>query len=180
MTRRNLSILVTSLFLMAALSAVRAAASANNPGSAPHGTWYLALDAGPYGLDGLSLPGLVAVHADRTVLLSDAGDFGGMPFGRKDSPQFGSWRYTRAGIKIKTLFLQADSVGDVLAWFRVEIDLTRRNRNTMDGTVNVYTLGCDLPAPFAAFSCPDPIDKADEFVPADLPNVPVTLHRLRP
>ena len=179
-SRHSFSIHSVLLVAIAALSFQPTIASARHTSLVVHGTWYLALDATPYGLAGLSLPGLVALHADRTVLVIDAGDFGGMPFGTADSAQFGSWRYTRDGIRVVTLFLKADSVGDVQAWFRVEIDLSSKDRDTLEGTVNVYTLGCDKPAPFAAFSCPDPIEKADEFIPADLPDVPVTLRRLRP
>ena len=167
-------LVITALFLLPP------AAYARHSVPVTFGTWYLALDATPYGLDGLSLPGLVMLHADRSVLISDAGDFGGLPFGTSDSPQFGSWRYTGGGIKIVTLFLKADSVGDVQAWYRVEIDLHHTNRDTLKGVVNVYKRDCDEPAPFAAFSCPDPVERSAEFAPADLPDVPVTLHRLRP
>ncbi|GEM_PF-2910277 len=168
------------LSAIVALSLMPSMAAANHSRLVVPGTWYLALDATPYGLEGLSLPGLVALHADRTVLMSDAGDFGGLPFGTRDSAQFGSWKYTRGGIKVVALFLKADSAGDVMAWYRVELSLSGRNRNTLKGTVNVFTRSCDRPAPFAAFSCPDPIETAGEFVPADLPDVPVILRRLRP
>ena len=178
--RNRRTTLPALLLVVAALTFLSGPASARHFHAAPHGTWYLALDATPYGLAGLSLPGMVTLHADRTVLISDAGDFGGLPFGTADSPQFGGWRYTGSGIKIVTLFLKADLVGDVEAWYRVEIDVRRKGRNKLKGVVNVYRRDCDLQAPFAAFSCPNPIEKAGEFIPADLPDVPVTLYRLRP
>ncbi|HZD51712.1 MAG TPA: hypothetical protein VE175_01575 [Woeseiaceae bacterium] len=173
--RTFLALIATVLWLP-----VAASASAKHP---PWGTWFLALDAAPYGLpEGLVLPGLMTLHSDRTVLLSDGGDFGGMPLNARDSSQFGSWRYTKGHhIKVVTLFLQADLVGDVRSWFRVQFKLRQKNSNTLVGTVNVYQLACDLPAPFAAFSCPDPIEAADDFVRAEGPvNVPITFRRLRP
>ena len=156
-----------------------AIASAKGRHGPPHGTWYLALDATPYGLEGLSLAGLMSLHADRTVLISDGGDFGGVPLNTRDSAQFGSWRYAGGYIKIVTLFLQADSAGDVRYWSRVQIKLKAKDRNTLTGTVNVYRLACDVPAPFAVFSCPDPIESAEAFTRTDLPDVPVTFRRLQ-
>ena len=171
------------LVLLAAALWLPAAALAKGSHKSPSGTWYLALDAASFGLpEGLSLPGLMTLHSDRTVLISDGGDFGGMPFNVRDSSQFGAWRFAGGNLKIVTLFLQADPIGDVRSWFRVQIKLRARNRNTMTGTVNVFQLPCNVPgAPFAVFSCPDPIESAEEFVPAEGPrDVPVTFRRLRP
>ena len=141
------------------------------------GTYYLALDAGPFGLPpGLSLPGMLTLHRDRTAIIVDGGDFGGLPFDARDTAQLGSWRYSW---QVVLLFLTADSAtGDVRSWQRVHITLRRINRRTMEGEVNVFELPCDGPAPFPVFNCPDPIENADAFTPASPPDVPVPLRRL--
>ncbi len=146
----------------------------------PFGTWYVALDAGPFGLPpGLSLPGIMSIHLDRTAVLVDGGDFGGLPFATRDSAQLGSWRFTRNGIRVVMLFLQADAAtGDVLGWQRVHLSLRHRGRDTLVGDVNVFELKCEGPAPFPIFNCADPIENADRFEPASPPDVPVTLRRL--
>ena len=149
------------------------------------GTWYLALDAEPFGLPpGVSLPGLMTIHSDGTVLLADGGDFGGFPFMSRDSSQFGAWRYTRKGsLKVVTLFLQADAIsGDVSRWQRVQLSLRFADRHTLIGTVNVLGLDCMGPAIAGAFNCPDPIAGAGQFIPnpGEPVDVPVTLRRLKP
>lgn len=170
------------LVLLAVVLAAPLSTFAGGQKTKPVGTWYLALDAAPFGLpEGLSLPGLMTLHADQTVLVSDAGDFGGVPFNTKDSSQFGSWRLAHGHVQIVTLFLQADAAGEVRSWFRVQLKLRQQSRNRLNGTVNVYQLPCDIPAPAAAFSCPDPIRQQGDFVLAPGPtDVPVTLRRLAP
>ena len=146
------------------------------------GTYYLALDAAPFGLPpGLSLPGIMTLHADRTAIVVDGGDFGGLPFNTRDSAQLGSWRPTFTGMEVVLLFLQADAAtADVLSWQRVHITLKHRGRETLIGKVNVFQLACAGPAPFPVFNCPDPIESAADFVPNSPPDVPVTLRRLTP
>lgn len=181
MKRRHLAALLSQsvLLLFAATMASNANATGWGQHKKPQGTWYLELDASPYGFDGLNLTGMMTLHADRTVLIKDGGDFGGMPFNMQDSAQLGSWRYSRHHINIVTLFLQANSIGDPQSWFRVELELQVTDRDTLEGHVNVYQLACDIPSPFAVFSCPDPIEHADMFVPAaGPPNVPVKFRRL--
>ena len=144
------------------------------------GTYYLALDAEPFGLPpGLSLPGMLTLHGDRTAIIVDGGDFGGLPFDARDTAQLGSWRYSWEGVQVVLLFLTADgATGDVRSWQRVHITLRQTGRRTMEGEVNVFQLPCDGPAPFPIFNCPDPIENADAFTPASPPDVPVTLKRL--
>jgi hypothetical protein len=146
------------------------------------GTYYLALSVDPFELPlppGLSLPGLLTLHADRTAMIVDGGDFGGLPFDTRDSAQLGSWRYSRSGIQIVFLFLQAEaSTGDVRSWQRVHILIDERDHNVLRGKVNVFQLPCVGPAPFGVFNCPDPIESADDFLPNSPPDIPVTLHRL--
>ena len=168
--------------LFAAASLTPASASGWDAGRPIAGTYYLALSVDPFGLPlppGLSLPGLMTLHADRTATIVDGGDFGGLPFDTKDSPQLGAWRYGWEGIEVVFLFLQADgATGDVRSWQRVHITLRNEDRNTLVGEVNVYQLPCDGPAPFGIFNCPDPIENATAFTPNSPPDVPVTLRRL--
>ena len=151
-------------------------------GNNPAGAYTLALDAAPYGLPpGTMQPGLLMINADRTAQILDGGDFGGLPFNMRDSNQFGAWYRSRGHINIVTLFLQADAVGDLQYWYRVHIKVKPVARDTLGGIVNVFQLKCTLPAPFAAFSCPDTIENAGDFVPVDGPSdVPVTFRRFRP
>ena len=144
------------------------------------GTYYLALDAEPFGLPpGLSLPGLLTLHIDRTAIIVDGGDFGGLPFDARDSAQLGSWRYTREGIEVVMLFLQAESsTGDVRSWQRVHLSLKNDWRKGLVGTVNVFQLTCEGQAPFPVFNCPDPIERAADFVRNSPPDVSVKLRRL--
>lgn len=154
---------------------------ANGRGLRPvAGTYYLALDAAPFGLPpGLSLPGILTLHADRTAMVVDGGDFGGLPFDARDSAQLGSWRYTRDGISVVLLFLQAEgSTGDVRSWQRVHMTLKHRSGRRLVGTVNVFQLSCEGPAPFPIFNCPDPIERASDFVRNSPVDVSVTLRRL--
>ncbi|MGD8418086.1 MAG: hypothetical protein PVH91_13590 [Pseudomonadales bacterium] len=145
------------------------------------GAWYLALDAEPYtGIAGTSLPGLVLLDDAGGFLLQDGGDFGGMPFMTRESAQFGSWRWSDHELHAVTLFLRAASLdGDVQGWARVEFRLRFANRDTLTGTVNVYSLACTGQAPFGVFNCPDPIASSASFLPEGPMNVPVRLQRLR-
>lgn len=169
--------------LIVLLACMPAAATADHSNK-PYGTFYLSLDAEPYiGLAGFSLPGMMTIHADRTVHFADGGDFGGLPplFAR-DTAQFGSWRHAGRKIKLVSLFLQAEgSTGSVLAWYRVEMRLQQKNRNLIEGTINVYKLDCmaagEIPS---VLNCPDPIESDMDFYPDGPPDVPITLRRLRP
>jgi hypothetical protein len=146
------------------------------------GTWYLALDAEPYGLPpGASLPGLAQFHADRTLQIVDAGDFGGPPFPTRDTTQVGSWRISGRGrIEATTLFLQGDAMGGgILAWARVDLSLRLTGRDLVTGTVNFSALECDQSAPLPIFACPDPIDRAGDFVAMPPSDVPVALKRVK-
>lgn len=179
---RNLRLLGATIILGAAVSLVPASAWAWGSGQPVAGTYYLALSADPFGLPlppGLSLPGLITLHADRTAVIVDGGDFGGLPFNTKDSPQLGSWKHGWHSVQVVFLFLQADAAtGDVLSWQRVHITLRHDDRNTLVGEVNVFQLPCDGPAPFGIFNCPDPVENDADFVPNSPPDVPITLRRL--
>ena len=151
------------------------------PAIGPVGAWYLALDSEPFGLPpGTTLSGLASFQFGGTFQFVDAGDFGGEPFFLEDSPQVGTWRRGAAGsIVARSLFLQADaSNGEMKAWNRVEIVLHPRGHNRMRGHVNVFSLDCDLPAPFGVFACPDPIANEASFEPASPPDVPIEFTRL--
>lgn len=146
----------------------------------PTGSWYLALSAEPFGLPpGSNLAGLATFHRDRTFLIQDAGDFGGLPFGTVDSAQIGSWRRKGGRVEAVSLFLHADAVtGDVLSWQKVHFVIVADGRDRMVATANVFELPCDLPAPFPAFGCPDPIESAADFTPVPPFDLPVVLKRL--
>ncbi|MDJ0911887.1 MAG: hypothetical protein QNI99_22075 [Woeseiaceae bacterium] len=178
----RLQFMAVAIVLAATASLTPADALAGDGGWRVPGTYYLALDAEPFGLPpGLSLPGMLTLHGDRTAIIVDGGDFGGLPFDARDTAQLGSWRYTLEGAQVVLLFLTADgATGDVRSWQRVHIALRQTNRRTMVGEVNVFQLACDGPAPFPIFNCPDPIENADAFTPASPPDVPVTLRRLSP
>lgn len=178
---KSLGVTATAAFLGIAAFHAPTDLNAENSVRPVSGTYYLALDAEPFGLPpGLSLPGLLTLHKDRTAIVVDGGDFGGLPFNTRDSAQLGSWRYTRQGINVVLLFLQAEgATGDVRSWQRVHMALRTRARNRLVGKVNVFKLACDGPAPFPVFNCPDPIKHAADFVRDDSPpDVPVKLRRL--
>ncbi len=155
---------------------------ADGPAPAATGTWYLALDSEPFGLPpGTIFPGLAIIGHNGTFQIVDGGDFGGAPFPTRDSAQFGSWRRRGSNIEAVTLFLQGDAItGDVVAWQRVELLLTPDGSDGLVGTVNVFGLACNLPAPFPVFGCPDPIDSASAFVAVPPFDVGVELKRLEP
>lgn len=153
-----------------------------SPASAQTGTWYLALDAEPFGLPpGANLPGMATFHRDKTFLIEDGGDFGGLPFETQDSAQIGSWRKTGGGVEAVSLFLQGDALnGEVQGWQKVHLLLEFNGKGKLVGTVNVFTLACDEAMPFPVFGCPDPIESASEFEALPPFDVPVRLSRLRP
>lgn len=146
------------------------------------GAWYLALDAEPFGLPpGTNLGGLATFHRDKTLMIEDGGDFGGLPFETLDSAQVGSWRKKDGRIEAVTLYIQGDaSTGEVLSWFKVHFVFEAVGPNEMVGTVNVLALPCDDSAPFRIFGCPDPIASAPSFTPLPPFDVPVRMTRLRP
>lgn len=180
--RNKLRMLASIVAATMAALLVSAPVSAMDGARPIAGTYYLALSVDPFGLPlppGLSLPGIVTLHSDRTAMIVDGGDFGGLPFDTRDSAQLGSWRYSWTGLQVVFLFLQADAAtGDVMSWQRVHIRLRHVDRHTLEGEVNVFQLPCDGPAPFGIFNCPDPIEHAADFTPNSPPDVPVTLRRL--
>lgn len=144
------------------------------------GSWYLALDAEPFGLaPGTSLPGLATFHEDGTYTFVDGGDFGGAPFPARDTAQIGSWRQTGREIHGVSLFLQADAAtGAVQTWVKVVLTATREDRDMMTGTVDILGLPCNQPAPFPVFGCPDPIAFAGSFAIIPPSQVPIKFTRL--
>ena len=183
-TRSPGGIVTRPLCLIGALAAGLACGQAALAGeSAPMpiaGTYYLALDAEPFDLPpGTNLPGVATFHSDRTFMIEDGGDFGGLPFEQRDLAQLGNWRRQGNGIQAVSLFLQADTqTGDVLGWVKVHLELTRAEDGDLAGKVNTFSLACDEPAPFPVFGCPDPIASSADFVVAGPPDVGVTLRRL--
>lgn len=145
------------------------------------GTWYLALDAEPFGLPpGANLPGLATFHSDKTFLIVDGGDFGGLPFDTRHTAQFGSWRQKGDGVEAVSLFLQGDAITDeVRSWQKVHLMLHSEGRDRLVGTANVFDLPCDGPAPFPVFGCPNPIASAADFVALPPFDIPIELERLR-
>ncbi len=176
------SILLTLALALSGGAAVQAQLQRSD--AAAHrvpGTWYLALDAAPFGLPpGTNLPGLAQFHSDRTFRIVDGGDFGGLPFMAVDSTMVGVWRPLGGGrILAVGLFLQGDAMsGEVQSWQRVELELEAQGRNSLRGKVNVYALPCDLPAPFPVFGCPSPV-AGDGFQALPPFDIPVALERLR-
>ena len=150
------------------------------------GTWYLALDTQPFGLPpGLPLAGIAQFHSDGTYQFQDAGDFGQATFlNTRHSYQFGSWRPTRGGKVIGTaLFMEAElASGELLNWQKVRIVLNRTDeRDVVSGKVTVSILPCSnmLPVP-TAFTCPDPVQSAGDFVEMPPVEIPVTFRRILP
>ena len=146
----------------------------------PTGTWYVALDTEPFGLPpGTNLAALATFHRDKTFLIEDGGDFGGLPFGTVDTAQIGSWRWRGGHVEAVSLSLHGDAItGEVLSWQKAHFVLVPDGPNRLVATVNVFELPCDLPAPFPAFGCPDPIASAADFVPVPPFDLPVLLKRL--
>jgi hypothetical protein len=177
----GVALLLSSSLLCARQTPERAEGAVAFAHSRIVGSWYLALDAEPYGLpSGANLPGLAQFNADRTLRIVDAGDFGGPPFGTGDTAQVGSWIVSGRGrIEATTLFLQADAIsGGVLAWFRVQFSLRLDGNDSATGTVNVSLLECDKSAPLPVFACPDPIARAGDFMALPPVDVPVALKRV--
>lgn len=170
----------TCISVLLVLSSI-AYADAGQSGN-PVGIWYLALDVEPYGLpENLNLPGLVMINREGTGVMQDGGDFGAFPFER-DSAQFVAWRRVSNHVRMNTLFMQAQaSTGDVLAWWKVRLNLEFTDADTLKGFVRVFKLDCIGPAPLGFLNCPDPITAADDFVeqpPIDIP-IPVVLRRYK-
>ncbi len=185
-TTRNRFRLAALGVILLLLAAIPAASQRDPQYHSPVGTWYLALDATPFGAVGAVLSGLATFHDDGTFLLADAGDFGQAGFTGKHSPQFGAWssvhdlRLLGRSFRATSLFLEANLDGQVLNWQRVDLELTvSQDGMTMTGTANVTLLPCDdtLPLP-SALTCPDPIANASQFVPGAPAPLPVTFSRL--
>ena len=154
------------------------------------GNWYVALDAGPFdpNLAGTFLSGLAHFHADRTFMLSDAGDFAAesFPMSTLSSAQFGAWAVTDvtargvAGIAGTSLYLDADAeTGEAIGWSKVQFLLHIVDRNTVEGVINTYFLPCEVLPPLPTpLTCPDPVANAAAFAPSSPPDVPITLTRI--
>ena len=154
------------------------------------GTWYVALDAGPFdpNLAGLNLSGLAHFHSDRTFILSDAGDFGAQSFlPTVATPQYGAWdvsgwrgRPDAWVISGTSLFLEGDKeTGEVFGWSKVQYVIKVIDRNHLVGTISAFFLPCDNSPPVPSpLSCPDPVANASAFMPASPPDVPVTFTRI--
>ena len=178
MHQQNKQFLVFAL-CTALLGPAVAAAQEDGP---PRGTWYLALDAEPFGLpEGMSLAGLASFHKNKSFTVIDGGDFGGAPFETVHTAQMGSWRRRNGKIEAVSLFIQADGkTGAVQSWQKVHFVLEPAGPNRLVGSVNVFELTCDGPAPFPVFGCPDPIASAADFTPLPPFDIPITLRRLPP
>jgi len=182
--------LVITLALLAAVQAHAGDSGWYSAKRAVVGSWYLALDVGPFdpNLAGFSLASLAQFHADRTFTIVDAGDFGAESFlPTVASPQYGAWRIEgRHGdpdgrrITGTSLFLEGDSEnGEVFGWNKVLFTIRVIDGDRLEGSANVLFLPCDrtLPAP-SPLTCPDPIANAHAFMPASPPDVPITLTRI--
>lgn len=176
--RPVVQILFFSIALLSSLAFAQSRPAAG--GNTVVGTWYLALDAEPFGLPpGTNLPGLAQFHSDRTMTLVDAGDLGAAPFPTRDTAQLGNWTRHRGQVQTRTLFLQIDGeTGQALGWNRVELSLSMPHGNVMEGHADVYFLACDQEAPFPVFFCSNPVESLSDFelVPPD--NIPITLTRI--
>lgn len=141
------------------------------------GTWSLSLDAGPFGLPGFALSGIATFHSDGTLIFADAGDFGSL--GTLDSNQIGLWKRTAHGVQARTLMLSAaPDTGEPMHWLRGNFQLTRgENGDHMVGEVNLEMLPCEYIGLPMALTCPDPVVRGDEFVPAPPFNIPIEFHR---
>jgi hypothetical protein len=149
-------------------------------GDRPTGTWYLAMETGPFGLPGFTFAGLAIFNRDNTFLIEDGGDFGGLPFGTVDGVQFGSWRRTGGYVEAVSLFLRGDAItGAVQSWQKAHLVLLFDGPDRLVGTANVFELPCDLPAPFPVLGCPDPIASATDFVAVPPFDIPIVLKRLK-
>ncbi len=153
------------------------------------GTWFLALDAGPFAppFEGLFLSGLMQIHRDRTFMISDAGDFAADSFiPTFATPQYGAWkfksRYGSNKIVATSLYLEAQGeTGEAFRWNRVQFKLRVIDRNRVEGMMSASYLPCPEMPPFPTpLTCPDPVENADEFVPDGPADVPVTLTRIVP
>lgn len=171
---------LATVFALGLFSATACAQPSSSAGSTVEGTWYLALDAEPFGLPpGTNLPGLAQFHADGTMTLLDAGDLGAAPFPTRDTMQLGDWTRRGGQIRTSTLFLQIDEEsGQALGWNRVRLRLRMPQGDTMHGVVNVSFLACNPATPFPVFFCPDPVANQQEFGPLPPVDIAVILRRL--
>jgi hypothetical protein len=163
------------------------AAQGSNGASFP-GTWFLELDAEPFGLPpGIALPAFLTIHADGTLLIFDAGDFGAVPINLVQSPQFGTW--SRAGhrsIVATTLFFAGDPFTrdtTLIKRVRLLIGFAGNDFDRLTGVAEtVEQIECPL-GPLPSFlNCPNPITAPDEAwvpEPGGAPDVPMQMWRLR-
>jgi hypothetical protein len=179
--RSRIGICLTAVLLSAlAASSTFGQPRADHWDGRVQGTWYLALDAEPFGLPpGTNLPGLAQFHTDHTMTLLDAGDLAAVPFPTRDTTQMGNWSTRRGQVLTMTLFLQVDgATNQALGWNMVQLQLGRPHGNVMEGVVNVSFLACDPNTPFAVFFCPSPVEFLHEFEPLPPADIPVSLTRL--
>ena len=119
------------------------------------GTWYLALEAGPFApvFDGLVLSGVMQIHGDRTFMLNDAGDFAADSFSPMPTfatAQYGAWervpgRDSRGARVIRgtTLFLEAAKPsGEAVGWSKVVFEIRAVSNDRLEGTINAFFLPC--------------------------------------
>ena len=175
---------------MAALIAVQPLHAADgHKGRHIVGTWYLALDAGPFdpALAGTYLSGIAQFHRDHTFMISDAGDFAADSFlPTLATPQYGAWRFAQMTAHSSRKFegtalsLEAHKdTGEPLGWNKVHFSFELVGANRASGTINVYFLPCNVAPPLPTpLTCPDPVAKAGDFLPASPPDVPFSLTRV--
>jgi hypothetical protein len=155
--------------------------AAQNQGTTPWDVWALAVETDPFGIPGGTLPGLVTIHRDGTLMISDGGDIGAFPFATTDTPQHGVWiQNGPRSIEAVSLFLRKDEVtGEIEGWHRVRLTLGfGADNDHLVGEAREEVLVCNPaePTDFRLFNCPDPTVGA--FEPAPFA-IPVRLTRLR-
>lgn len=184
MTTRNNTRYVSTLLLAAAITLAAAwfppPAVAQNGAATAWGTWVIAVATDPFGIPGGTLPGVLTIHRDGTMIVSDGGDLGSFPFMSTDTPQQGVWiQNGPRSLEAVSLFLRKDEVsGEIEGWHRVRFTLRfGADNDHLVGEAREEVLTCDPagPTPFRLFNCADPTTSA--FDPAPFA-IPVQLTRL--
>ncbi len=155
-------ILLIAAIVLAAVVAVTANSQMAAPDPQIWGTyvWQTQTSFGP-------LPALVTLHIDGTASVSDAEMFGGLNLARRRTPMYGVWERTGgksfAGTSLYLVFDAA--TGAVTRYGRVRVSAEFADFNHFQGRMFAESLACAT-----AFTCPDPLDPAANWVPS--PNMP--------
>lgn len=175
-----LTLLVLAMMMILWTTGSYRTVAAQNDGKVFWGTWAMAMDTGIFGIPDGVFPAVWTIHRDGTLIVTDGGDLGSVPFTTADTAQQGVWvQVSQQTFMSTTLSLQKNEMtGQAEGWHRGRFNVQfAEDSDHLVGFVEDEFLPCNPGPTFAKLlNCPDPITSA--YQPAPFP-IPIKLTRLR-